>query len=86
MPDNVSDNESVENLRKLRLKRGQIKSQLTRLSTFLTTFDLSTGNYQQLEARLEKTVDSLEFFNDTQNELEYITGVIEDQEREEFLI
>lgn len=75
---------TAEILGKLELNKGHIKSQITRLQTYLDNFG-SSGNHEEIAARLDKTSFLLEHFNEIQTDIETLTGNIsQDAEREEF--
>ncbi len=90
MSDNEDNAANITNvnltLDKLKLKRAQTKSQLTRFVSFLDRFNTTNGNHEEINVRLEKINFTLETFNDLQTEIESITGVIQDDETETFEI
>lgn len=73
-----------ETLKSLILKRGQIKGKITRFRNMLSGFDKETGNYVEIETRLKEIRPLLEGFEDAQNNIELLKGIVEDTERESF--
>lgn len=66
----------------LKVKRGQIKAQLTRMKTFVEQFDET--NVIGLQIRLEKTQELWEKFETVQDKIELLQPETDDNERADF--
>lgn len=84
---NLSEIEAQAELKQLIAKRGQVKSSLTRFSTFIDKCknENTEHNIFQLESRLENNYSLLEQFNTLQNSIELLNErEISTNEREAF--
>lgn len=77
-----------EALKKLHMRRGYLKGQLTRFINFLRTCEENMEFLSQLQARLDTIKHSFSEFNNIQIEIEYSDETSQEeahmQEREEF--
>lgn len=80
----MTDSDVQLELRALNIRRGQIKSQITRFTTFVNNFD-NNKTFAELQSRLEKIELLWSHFDDTQAQIELINNSDEQvYYREEF--
>nr|CAI5861653.1 unnamed protein product [Callosobruchus analis] len=73
---------SDEELRVLRIKRGQIKGKLTRFKTYFDTIDkenVSEEAIKEMELRLEKVIPIYDDFYEIQNQIEFHEDADDDE-------
>ena len=70
-------------LKELKLKRGQIKGKVTRLKTFLNT-QTDNPDVVEIEMRIKNFQGLITEFEDVQNDIENITGTVDNDERDSF--
>lgn len=74
--------EQGDDLTTLKLRRGQIKGQLTRFQNFLGSFDVHNTSMLEVETRLSKLSGIFDKFEEIQNNIELISREIQNEERE----
>lgn len=76
------DGDNIKVLKDLRIKRGSVKSALTRAQTALNNFDPRAQSISLIEGRQEALPRISQNFNEVQSQIELLHDDLEDNERE----